>query len=242
MINDHYADIILPLAVRGRFTYSIPDEMSGNIMPGMRVMVQFGNRNLYYGIVSKTHNEDPGYRNIKSIISVPDTLPLINDYQLNLWQWISEYYLCSEGEVMKAALPSAASISDYRPRLETFVSLSEKYSDRQLNEILDRLKKAPKQLDLLITYLRITGYTSRSEILPVNKTLLLTEARSSPGILDTLATKGILSSSSLPVSRISEADSFKEPVKKLSDAQDTALKSVTSQFREKEIEIGRAHV
>jgi primosomal protein N' (replication factor Y) len=235
MISNRYADIILPLAVRGRFTYLIPAELSGNVLPGMRVMVQFGNRNLYCGIVCKTHNQDPGYKNVKPIISIPDTIPLINEYQLNLWQWISDYYLCSEGEVMKAALPSAASLSEYRPRLETFVSLAEKFSDSALNEILDRLKKAPKQQELLLAYLRITGYSSGSDIFPVNKGLLFTEAQSSPGTLDALVSKGILISTGLPVSRISESDSFKEPVKKLSDAQYIAWKSVTSQFVGKDI-------
>jgi primosomal protein N' (replication factor Y) len=235
MTNNKYADIILPLAVRGRFTYTIPDEMSGKVTTGMRVVVPFGSKNLYSGIVSKTHSNDPGYKNIKAIVSIPDTIPLINKYQLNLWQWISEYYLCSEGEVMKAALPSAASLSEYRPRLETFISLTEKYTDKALNEILDRLKKAPKQQDLLLAYLGITGYTFGAEIFPVNKALLLSEAQSSPGTLDSLTSKGILASVSIPVSRISESDSFKEPVKKLSGAQSVAWESVTSQFDEKDI-------
>lgn len=235
MTNCRYADIILPLAVRGRFTYSIPDELLGKIVPGMRVIVPFGSKNLYSGIVSIAHNNDPGYKIVKPIKSIPDTIPLINDNQLRLWQWISEYYLCSEGEVMKAALPSAASLSEYRPRLETFISLTEKYTDKALNEILDRLKKAPKQQDLLLAYLGITGYTFGAEIFPVNKSLLLSEAQSSPGTLDSLTSKGILTSVSLPVSRIIESDSFKEPVKKLSEAQSVAWESVTSQFNEKEI-------
>ena len=235
MTNNRYADIILPLAVRGRFTYSIPDEMIGKIVTGMRVMVPFGSKNLYSGIVRSTHNNNPGYKTVKPIKSIPDTITLINDNQLNLWQWISEYYLCSEGEVMKAALPSAASLSEYRPRLETFISLSEKYTDKALNEILDRLKKAPKQQDLLLAYLGITGYAFGAETFPVNKALLLSEAQSSPGTLDSLTSKGILSSVSLPVSRISESDSFKEPLKKLSEAQYAAWESVTSHFKEKEI-------
>jgi len=235
MTNNRYADIILPLAVRGRFTYLIPEDMSGKVVPGMRVMVPFGNKNLYSGIVSKTHSTDPGYKNVKYIESIPDTIPLINENQLNLWQWISEYYLCTEGEVMKAALPSAASLSEYRPRLEMFISLAERYTDKALNEILDRLKKAPKQQDLLLAYLRITGYTSGTEIFPVNKALLLSEAQSSPATLDVLTSKGILTSVSLPVSRIAESDSFKEPVKKLSEAQSVAWESVTSQFKEKDI-------
>jgi primosomal protein N' (replication factor Y) len=235
MTNSLYADIILPLAVRGRFTYFIPDEMKGRVVPGMRVMVPFGSKNLYSAIVSRIHNTDPGYKNIKPIASIPETIPLINENQLNLWQWISEYYLCSEGEVMKAALPSAASLSEYRPKLETYISLTEKYTDKALNEILDRLKKAPKQQDLLLAYLGITGYTSGTEVFPVNRALLLSESQSSPATLDALTSKGILTSVSLPVSRIAESDSFMEPVKKLSEAQSVAWESVTTQFEEKDI-------
>lgn len=235
MTNSRFADIILPLAVRGRFTYSIPDEMSGTVVSGMRVIVQFGGKNLYSGIVCKTHNDDPGYKNVKPIVSIPDTIPIINEFQLNLWQWISEYYLCSEGEVMKAALPSATSLNEYRPRLETFISLSEKYSDKALNDILDNMKKAPRQQELLLAYLRITGYSAGSDIFPVNKVLLLSETQSSPATLDILAAKGILTSVSLPVSRIAESDSYKEPVKKLSEAQGAAWESVTSQFKKKDI-------
>jgi primosomal protein N' (replication factor Y) len=235
MIKTRFADIILPLAVRGRFTYTIPDELSDLVQSGIRVMVQFGGKNIYSGIVCKTHNDDPGYKNVKPIVSIPDTIPVINEFQLMLWRWISEYYLCTEGEVMKAALPSATSLSDYRPHLETFITLTEKYSDKDLNDILDRLKKAPKQQELLLVFLRITGYAYGSELLPVNKALLLAEAHSSPGILDTLISKGLLTSASLPVSRILESESFKEPVKKLSEAQFSAWESVTSQFRGKDI-------
>jgi len=235
MIVYRYADIILPLAVRGRFTYTIPDEMSGKIIAGLRVMVEFGGKNLYYGIVCHLHNNIPGYKNVKPIISIPDTLPLINENQLNLWQWMAEYYLCSEGEIMKAALPSAESLACYRPRLETFIFLSEKYSDIKLNEILDKLKRAQKQQELLITYLQITGYSEGTEIFPINKSLLLAEAHSSAGVLDTLISKGILTQSSLPVSRISESDSYKGPVKELSAAQSEAHKSVVTQFSDKDI-------
>ena len=120
MTNTRFADIILPLAVRGRFTYRIPEEMLERVKPGIRVTVQFGNKNLYSGIVCSIHDNPPAFENVKSIINILDAIPLINEKQLKLWQWISEYYLCSEGEVMKAALPSETSLNEYRPRLETF--------------------------------------------------------------------------------------------------------------------------
>lgn len=235
MTKTLFADIILPLAVRGRFTYMIPDELGDKIEPGVRVMVPFGGKNLYSGIVCKVHDVPPSFTKVKSVISVLDTIPLISDLQLQLWNWISEYYLCGEGEVMKAALPSESSLSDFRPRIESFIELGEKYSDDELNVILDKLKKAPKQQDLLSTYLRMTEYTTGAPVIPVGKSILLSEAHTSPSILDALTGKGILKNLPLAVSRISDSGNSHEPVKKLSDAQAVAYESVQSQFADKDI-------
>jgi primosomal protein N'' len=235
MPNNLFADIILPLAVRGRFTYSIPEEIASDVRPGVMVTVHFGGRNLYSGIVCSIHDKPPEIKNVKPIISVADKIPLINAFQLKLWFWISEYYLCSEGEVMKAAIPSELSPDNFKPRLQTIVKLSSKYSEDELNDILDKLKKAPRQQDILSNYLRLTGYSDGEEILPVSKSLLLSESHSSPLTLEALIDKGILESTSRTVSRLSETDSFKEPVKELSPAQSVAFESIKSQFLEKDI-------
>ena len=235
MTNNRFADIILPLAVRGRFTYRIPDDIAENVKPGVMVTVQFGGRKLYRGIVCSVHDRLPEIKNVKPIINVPDSTPLINESQLKLWLWISEYYLCSEGEVMKAAIPSEISLNNFRPRLETFIKLSGKFTEEELNEILDKLKNAPRQQDILSAYIRLAGYEMGREILPVSKSLLLSESHSSAGILEFLIKKSILTSVSLPVSRIPEKDSYKEPIKKLSEAQSIAFRSIKSQFLEKDI-------
>ncbi len=235
MTNSRFADIILPLAVRGRFTYRIPDGLMDRVQPGVRVTVPFGGRNLYSGIVCSIHDIAPEIKNVKLIAGVLDDIPLINATQLNLWLWISEYYLCNEGEVMKAALPSDTSLLDFKPRLETFVELYAKYTENELNAFLDKLKKAPKQVELLSAYIRLTGYAKGTGIIPVSKSVLLAEAHSSQGILDALLGKSILTQVSLPVSRIVESDNFKEPIKDLSEAQTAAYKSISSQFVEKDI-------
>ena len=192
MSDSRFADIILPFAVRGRFTYSIPDELASDVKPGVLVTVHFRGRNLYSGIVSGIHNKQPDSINVKPIINVAFKIPLINEFQLKLWSWISEYYLCSEGEVMKAAIPSELSLNNFKPRLQTVVKLSGKYSDEELNDILDKLKKAPRQQEILLSYLRLTGYATGAEILPVSKSILLSESHSSPAILEGIIEKGFL--------------------------------------------------
>ena len=235
MTKTWFADIILPLAVRGRFTYRIPDAMLDKIKPGVRVSVQFGGRNIYHGIVCEIHEREPDYKNIKSIIDLPDEVPAINEKQLKLWHWIAEYYLCSEGEVMKAALPSGASLTSYRPKLESFIELAESYTDNELTSILDNLKKAPKQLLLLSEYIRITGYSEMSKIIPLRKSFLLSETHSSLSILDSLISKGFLKVFTLPISRIDGEVKENEPVRKLSESQTDAHESVKHKFHDKEV-------
>ena len=75
MTNSHFADIILPLAVRGRFTYRIPDGMMDRVQPGVRVTVPFGSRNLYSGIVCSIHDKTPEIKNVKLIEGVLDEIP-----------------------------------------------------------------------------------------------------------------------------------------------------------------------
>src|ERR1035437_979210 len=207
MTNNRFADIILPLAVRGRFTYRIPDSFAEKVRPGVMVTVQFGGQKLYSGIVCCVHDKIPEIKKIKSVINIPDGTPLINESQLKLWQWISEYYLCSEGEVMKAAIPNEISLNNFKPRLETFIKFSGKFTEDELNEFLDKLKKAPRQHDIISSYIRLTGYSTGTKILPVSKSFLLSESHSSTGILDVLINKGIFTSVSQPVSRIPETDS-----------------------------------
>jgi len=106
-----YADIILPLALPKRtYTYSIPESALSLVMPGVRVEVQFGKSKLYSGLVERVHDEEPEYR-VKPIISVLDEVTVVTPEQLKLWNWLSEYYCCTLGEVMAAALPGHLKLS-----------------------------------------------------------------------------------------------------------------------------------
>ncbi|MBR4499696.1 MAG: primosomal protein N', partial [Paludibacteraceae bacterium] len=110
MVNDqmvHYIDVILPLAIRDCYTYSIPDGLSMPA-PGARVLVPLMRKQVR-GIVLREHTEpvDADFAaKIKPILSVSETAPVVSPEQLALWQWMSSYYMCTLGEVMAAALPS----------------------------------------------------------------------------------------------------------------------------------------
>ena len=99
-----YADVILPLPLQESFTYALPSDIA---LPqvGSRVIVPFGSRKFYTAIVVRLHDETPPYPT-KPISEVLDTSPIIRTEQMQLWQWIADYYLCMLGDVFKAALPS----------------------------------------------------------------------------------------------------------------------------------------
>ena len=244
MMHNHFADIILPLAVMGTFTYGIPEEMNRKLFPGSRVLVQFGKKKLYSGIIFRTHNDSPPSINIRPIISVLDPLPVVNEIQLKFWLWISEYYMCSIGEVMKASLPSDLCLEGvtevpvmekYKPREETFVELASEFSENELNIILDNLAKAPKQYKALNAYLSFSGCEDGSNMKAIRKSLLIKETGSSQGTIDSLVRKKILSYITLETGRLSDAELPAEPKKELSKAQHASLDAVSGIFMEKEI-------
>lgn len=108
----YYTDIILPVPLEATFTYHIPEGLQGRFSSGMRVIVPFGPRKFYTGIVDSVHQTKPEEFQIKDVASVLDTHPIIRNIQLRLWRWISEYYLCPIGDVMRAALPSGLKVEN----------------------------------------------------------------------------------------------------------------------------------
>ncbi|MDE6494588.1 MAG: primosomal protein N' [Bacteroidales bacterium] len=101
-----YADVLLPLPLPMSFSYLVPDSMAGTVKEGVRVCVPFGRNKLYAALVKRLHTEKPSAREVKSVISVLDEEAVVNPFQFAFWKWMATYYLCTEGEVMAAALPS----------------------------------------------------------------------------------------------------------------------------------------
>jgi len=100
-----YAELILPLPLPQTFTYELPAELQKKAKPGMRAAVQFGRKKIYTGVIHRLHSDKPEYK-IKPISSILDEFPVITEKMFKFWEWIASYYMCTTGEVFKAALPS----------------------------------------------------------------------------------------------------------------------------------------
>ena len=106
-----FIDVIVPLSVANKFTYRVPKEMNEFIAVGKRVIVQFGKTKFYTAVVYNVHNNPPKDYAAKYIDSILDDEPIVTSSQLQLWDWISHYYVCNPGDVMNAALPSGLKLS-----------------------------------------------------------------------------------------------------------------------------------
>ncbi|WZL88237.1 primosomal protein N' [Salinimicrobium sp. 3283s] len=100
-----FINVILPLPLEKHFTYSVSKDEAQFLKPGMRVAVPFGKSKIYTGIVSEVHQRPPEVYEAKPIEQILDKTPLVTAGQLKLWSWVASYYMCSEGEVLRAALP-----------------------------------------------------------------------------------------------------------------------------------------
>ena len=101
-----FAEIIIPLALPLNYTWRVPPHLLSAIEVGCRVEVNLGKSKRYAGLVKRLHQEDPGFSDPKDILNILDTEPVLHPSQLRLWEWMASYYMCTEGEVMAAALPA----------------------------------------------------------------------------------------------------------------------------------------
>lgn len=125
-----YADVIVPLPLAGKYTYAIPPQYADKVTEGSRVIVQFGKKKYYTAIVYSTYHSVEQKENIKEIESLLDDEPIVIPQQLELWNWISSYYMSTLGEVYNAALPSSLKLES-----QTLIFLSGESSfDVSLNE------------------------------------------------------------------------------------------------------------
>ena len=169
MANDiiKYVDLILPVPLPNLYTYKIPQEFINDVEIGMAVIVQFGRKKLYSGIIKNIHSNKPNY-NTKDIIDIVSPKLIITEKQLKLWDWISEYYMAFIGDIYNAAVPSGLKLES-----ETNISLNENIDeeldltdDEQI--IVNNLKNSKKPI-VLKDIAEILGKTNIINI--VNKLL-----------------------------------------------------------------------
>ena len=105
-MGELFASVLLPLPLPGYFTYRVPEEFQHEISPGKRVVVPFGKKKIYTALVHELQTVNASTVEARSILSVIDEKPVVYPVQFNFWEWVAEYYMCTPGEVMNAALPS----------------------------------------------------------------------------------------------------------------------------------------
>ena len=129
-----FADVILPLALRNSFTYSVPVNLQRKIKIGSRAVVEFRTQKLYTAIVLRIHENKPADYKTKPIENILDDFPVVNQTQLDFWKWMADYYLCTMGEVMNAALPSGLKLAS-----ESKIMLSKKGKGARENLSIDEI-------------------------------------------------------------------------------------------------------
>ncbi|MGC6422965.1 MAG: replication restart helicase PriA [Flavobacteriaceae bacterium] len=139
-----FADIILPIPLPKPFTYAVPKLYEEQLAIGQRVVVPFGKMKFYTGIVYRIHHQVPLGYEVKVIDSILDVIPSITQHQIQLWEWISSYYLCPLGLIMKAAIPSVLLIeSETVLAKDTSLTIEwETLTDDELL-LLEALEKGP---------------------------------------------------------------------------------------------------
>lgn len=166
-----YVDVIVPLPIASQYTYSVPAELEESVQEGCRVVVSFGQKKFYTAIVTKVHYVAPENYETKDVEEVLDTSPVILPTQFRFWEWLSTYYLCTLGDVYKAAMPSGMKLES-----ETLVAYNEEFEatvplPKNEQRILDLLNDDKEQC---VTQLqKASGLKS---ILPIIKRLLEKQA------------------------------------------------------------------
>jgi primosomal protein N' (replication factor Y) len=167
-LETYFVDVILPLALGKHYTYRIPADFNQKLAVGKRVVVQFGKAKIYSAIIARIHQQPPERYEAKYILDVLDPEPVVNQHQLDLWTWIADYYMCSAGSVMQAALPSVLKLASETKIIAADLEAVDRsdLSDKEFL-ILDALEIEPE-----IKVSDIVKLLGQKTVLPILKGLL----------------------------------------------------------------------
>nr|WP_294794155.1 primosomal protein N' [uncultured Mucilaginibacter sp.] len=162
-----FVEVILPLAIAKNYTYRVPFEMNNAVQIGKRVVVQFGKSKMYTAVIDKITEQPPEKYEAKYILEVLDDRPVVTERQLSFWKWMAEYYMCNDGEVMNAALPSALKLAS-----ETKITLNREFLVDKA-ELNDREFMIVEALDLQpeLTVSDIAKLLGQKTVMPILKLL-----------------------------------------------------------------------
>jgi primosomal protein N' (replication factor Y) len=163
----YFVEVVLPLAVPKNFTYQISEAEFQYIQIGMRVAVPFGKSKIYTALVISKHHNPPQLYQAKEIHQILDEKPIVNETQIAHWQWIASYYMCSLGEVFRAALPTG-----YILESETIVKVSK--NQTEINELKDDefLIFEALQQQSFITIQEVVKILGKKTVLPIINRML----------------------------------------------------------------------
>lgn len=303
---EKFVDVILPLPLQASFTYALPPEMDGQVQIGCRVVVSFGRKKFYTGIVRNVHYLKPQEYEVKEVSAVLDEHPILVPLQFRFWEWLADYYLCTQGDVYKAALPSGLKLESetvveynpdfeateplsereqkvldllaiepeqtvtrlekesglknilavvksllekdalfvkeelkrtYKPKSETRVRLTEAArNERRLHFFFDELqRRAPKQLDLLMKYIELSGCLGGREVKEVSKAELLKRSGATPAVFSGLVDKGVFEVYQQEVGRLETVSQAVMSLNELNVHQQRAFDEIRASFREKNV-------
>lgn len=212
----------------------------------MRVVVPCGQKKTYTALCVEVTDKKPniGVKNMKCIYSVLDDMPMLLPQQLKLWQWMADYYMCTLGDIYKAALPAGLKAEDgYRPKTETYVGLTEKFHDEMaLNIALDMVSRYEKQQKALAGYLELSHWAEMSgtaipdDIKEITQTELCNVTHCTTPTVKSLVKRGILEIYQKEVGRLNTDGEFTpQNAKLLNEAQQEAYNQVLMQFMKKNV-------
>ncbi|MFT4943514.1 MAG: primosomal protein N' (replication factor Y) [Patiriisocius sp.] len=297
-----YIDVILPIPLKQTFTYSVNKDEAAFLKEGHRVAVPFGKSKVYTAIVYQVHTQAPQGYETKSIDQILDETPIITSFQIKHWEWMAGYYMCTLGEIIKAALPSAfllesetivslradaqfdeAEISDaeflvlealqqrsplhindvraildsrqvvkvlkdlldkhlievqeevyeqYAPKLKKYIKIAPAYQEEELlAALLDSLKRAPKQKEILIHLFSLQAQTKKA----VGVASLQNACGAGAGSIKSLVSKGVLEEFYLKKDRVEYDGDAGEAIMQLSDAQEKACQEIKTSFNQQDV-------
>ena len=226
MTNQSLYDIILPLAIADVYTYNIPDILlpianRQSPITGCRVLVPLGKKSVI-GIIYRRHKGElaPNIK-VRDVIQVIDEQPIVTPQQLQLWEWLAQYYMCTLGEVMAAALPSEIIDDNYSAATTQYIQLSPVYLAKEAQEQLFKdLQRAKKQEQLVRDFLRL------AQNYQVERRVLLEQSGVSGAILRILIDKGVFLEEQRPVSRLQQYTGETQSPHTLDQQQSKALAAI----------------